>query len=250
MCEEDDDVTEALGDIGATQTKPMDEKKWGWMPTLYKDGYCSHRTKMVTVEATEYVLACASAADRHSWIMVRMKNNGKHTRIKLVVPGRSPSYWQVPTRTGAPVSPTPTFPRLDFPTERTRMAWHRQAWEDQFPQLQKKPPQAEPRGMAARMDEVEKLLKQLLAQRQPPATAAATPVVPVPTVEFLKRIQDLETDKAKMAEQLAEVRALVEKQDQVAAAQQASYERCKRTLVEGRLEDEETMRKQRTEITS
>ena len=104
--------------------------------------------------------------------------------------------------------------------------------------------------MEARMDEVEKLLKQLLAQGQPPATAAATPVVPVPTVEFLKRIQDLETDnlKAKMAEQLAEVRALVEKQDQVAAAQQASYERCKRTLVEGRLEDEETMRKQRTEI--
>ena len=98
--------------------------------------------------------------------------------------------------------------------------------------------------MAARMDEVEKLLKQLLAQRQPPATAAATPVVPVPTVEFLKRIQDLETDKAKMAEQLAEVRALVEKQDQVAAAQQASYERCKKQLVRDRLEDNETIRKQ------
>ena len=34
----------------------------------------------------------------------------------------------------------------------------------------------------------------------------------------------------------------------VAAAQQASYERCKRIPVKGRLEDEETMRKQRTEI--
>ena len=102
--------------------------------------------------------------------------------------------------------------------------------------------------MAARLDEVEKLLKQLLAQGQPSAPAAAPPATQDP--ELMKRIQDLEDDKAKMAEQLAEVRALVEKQDQVAAAQQASYERCKRTLVEGRLEDEETMRNQRTEITS
>ncbi len=107
------------------------------------------------------------------------------------------------------------------------MAWHRKAWEDQFPQMQKKPPQEESRGMAERIEQVEKLLQELLAQRQPPATAAATPVVPVPTVEFLKRIQDLEDDKVKMAEQLAEVRALVEKQDQVAATQQASHERCK-----------------------
>ena len=43
---------------------------------------------------------------------------------------------------------------------------------------------------------------------------------------------------------MAEVRALVAKQDQVAATQQASYERRKRIPVEGRLEDEETMRKQ------
>jgi recombinational DNA repair ATPase RecF len=32
--------------------------------------------------------------------------------------------------------------------------------------MEKKPPQEEPRLMAARLDEVEKLLKQLLAQRQ------------------------------------------------------------------------------------
>ncbi len=79
LAEADDDVTEAVGYIGATQTKPMEEKKWGWTPTFYKDGYRSHRTEMVTVEAIEYVLACAGAADRHSWIMARMKKRASNS---------------------------------------------------------------------------------------------------------------------------------------------------------------------------
>ena len=41
--EEDDDVTEAVRDIGATQTKPMDEKKLGWTP-----GGDPRSTRMVT----------------------------------------------------------------------------------------------------------------------------------------------------------------------------------------------------------
>ena len=41
---------------------------------------------------------------------------------------------------------------------------------------------------------------------------------------------------------------VVEKQDQVAATQQARYDRSNRLLVEGRLEDEETMKKQQMEI--
>ena len=52
LCEDEGDVIEALEGLGATQTKPMDEKKWGWRPAFYKDRYCSYRTEMVTVEAT------------------------------------------------------------------------------------------------------------------------------------------------------------------------------------------------------
>ena len=70
------------------------------------------------------------------------------------------------------------------------------------------------------MEDMLKELKELVAQGQPPAPAAATPATQ--DSELMKRIQDLEEDKVKMAEQLAEVRALVEKQDQVAATQQAS----------------------------
>ena len=246
LCECDDDVTKALESIGATQTKPMEERKWGWRPVFYMDQYRSYRTEKVRMEATKFVLACADAADGRSWIMESMKENRKHTRIKFEVPGRSPSHWQAPKRTGAPASPAPTVPRPAFPTERRRKEWAQQAWAEQFPQLQKKPPQEEPRMMAARMDEVEKLLKQLLAQGQPSAPAAATPATQ--DSELMQRIQDLEEDKVKMAEQLAEVRALVEKQDQVAATQKARYDRSSRLLAEASLEDKETMWKQQMEI--
>ena len=249
LCESGDDVTKALQGIGATQTKPLEEKKWRWLPILFKDdGYRSYRSEKVTMEATKSVLACVAAADRHSWIMAEVKENDKHTRIRFVVPGRSPSHWQAPTRTGVPASPAPTVPRPPFPTEKVRKEWHRQAWEASYPQMQKKPPQEESRAVVERIEQVEKLLQELLAQRQPPATAAATPVVPVPTVELLKRIQDLEDDKAKMAEQLKEVRELVDKQDKVAATQQARYERSNRILLEGRFEDKETMKAQQKEI--
>ncbi len=67
LCEYDEDVTKALKSIGATQTKPMEERKWGWRPVFYMDGYCPYRTEKVKMEATKYVLACADAADGH-WV--------------------------------------------------------------------------------------------------------------------------------------------------------------------------------------
>ena len=126
------------------------------------------------------------------------------------------------------------------------MAWAREAWEVQFPPMEKKSPQEEPRSMAVRLDEVEKLLKQLLAQGQPSAPAAAPPATQDP--ELVQRIQDLEADKATMAEQLAEVRKLVEQQERVAAAQLARYNRSNKILVEARMEDAETMTEQQQEI--
>ena len=96
------------------------------------------------------------------------------------------------------------------------------------------------------MEDMLKELKELVAQGQPPAPAAATPATQ--DSELMQRIQDLEKDKVKMAEQLAEVRALVEKQDQVAATQQARYDRSSRLLAEASLEDKETMWKQQMEI--
>jgi hypothetical protein len=246
LCECDDDVTKALESIGASQKKPMEERKWGWRPVFYMDGYRSYRTERVKVEATEFVLACADAADGRSWIMESMKENRKHTRINFQVPGRSPSHWQAPKRTGVPASPAPTVPRPAFPTDRNRREWAQKAWAEQFPPMEKKPPQEEPRLMAARLDEVEKLLKQLLAQGQPSAPAAAPPATQDP--ELVQRIQDLEADKATMAEQLAEVRKLVEQQERVAATQLARYNRSNKILVEARMEDAETMTEQQQEI--
>ncbi len=46
--------------------------------------------------------------------------------------------------------------------------------------------------LAAKMERMEDLLQQLLAQRQPPAPAAAAPVAPDPAVELRQRIQELE----------------------------------------------------------
>ena len=96
------------------------------------------------------------------------------------------------------------------------------------------------------MEDMLKELKELVAQGQPAAPAAATPATQ--DSELMQRIQDLEEDKVKMAEQLAEVRALVEKQDQVAATQKARYDRSSRLLAEASLEDKETMWKQQLEI--
>jgi hypothetical protein len=100
--------------------------------------------------------------------------------------------------------------------------------------------------MDARMKKIEDMLKELLAQGQPSAPAAAPPATQDP--ELVQRIQDLEADKATMAEQLAEVRKLVEQQERVAATQQARYERSNRILLEGRFEDKETMKAQQKEI--
>jgi hypothetical protein len=50
LCESQEDVTKVLQGIGATQTTPMEEKKWRWLPILFKDdGYRSYRTEKVTM---------------------------------------------------------------------------------------------------------------------------------------------------------------------------------------------------------
>jgi predicted nuclease with TOPRIM domain len=93
------------------------------------------------------------------------------------------------------------------------------------------------------MAKLQDMLKQiLLAQGQPSAPAVAPPA------ELRQRIQDLEEHKARMAEQLAEVQALVEKQDQLAAAQHTKYERSKKNIFKDRVEDNETITQQRKEI--
>jgi hypothetical protein len=101
----------ALDELGATQTRPMNEGEWRWCHILHGNGGVrSYRSHRVTLENTEYVSRLSAAAKIFSWVEVgdNEKKDGPRTRMKLDVPGGSPSpsYWQAPTRTAAPVRPS------------------------------------------------------------------------------------------------------------------------------------------------
>ena len=161
-----------------------------------------------------------------------------------------PSSWDARRAPAAPEARShgAAFPTA-FPTRAKTAAAARAAWNLQFPSIPTKPTEQQPqelKEMDARMKKIEDMLKELLAQGQPSAPAAAPPATQDP--ELVQRIQDLEADKATMAEQLAEVRKLVEQQERVAATQQARYDRSNKILVEARMEDAETMTEQQQEI--
>ena len=178
-------VKVALDELGATQTTPMREWEWGWCHILHPDkrsrSYRSHRVKL---EKNKYVSQLCEAAEKCTWVEVGdKKEDGTRTRIKFDVPGgsRSPSYWQAPTRTAAPVRPEPQQFHTGFPGETARRATHQRAWERQFPQLQPRPQEEESNGMVGSVKRMEQMMdkfEKLMSQGQPPAPAVATPEVP------------------------------------------------------------------------
>jgi hypothetical protein len=170
----------------------MNEGEWGWCHILYGNGRMrSYRSHRVTLEDNEYVRRLSAAAKNLSWVEVGgdETKDGTRTRMKLDVPGGSPSpsYWQAPTRLGtaAPVRPEPPQQfHTGFPGKilgaATRRRDHERAWELQYPPLQQRPQQEESSGLAVSVKNMMEKMERLMSQWQPPAPAAATPEVPKP----------------------------------------------------------------------
>ena len=237
---------ETIKILGATQSTEL--KGVRWCATLGTPEYESHRSFAILLENCPLVDTAARAHKEHKWVMSAFPEVGLPARFKLDECGQLPSSWGA---RGAPAAPEERRYGAALRGQANRAEDVRNAWRTQFPTLPKQTEQQpqEMQEMHARMKTMEdmlKELKELVAQGQPSAPAAATPATQ--DSELMQRIQDLEEDKVKMAEQLAEVRALVEKQDQVAATQKARYDRSSRLLAEASLEDKETMWKQQMEI--
>jgi hypothetical protein len=241
-------LDEAMQILSATQSIALKEVRW--CAVLGTPDYPSHRSFAMWLEDCSFVDTAARAHEEHRWVLSAMPEGGLPARLKLCKCGLPPFSWDARRAPAAPEARShgAAFPTA-FPTQAKTAAAVRAAWNLQFPSIPTKQTEQQPQDskeMDARIKKIEDMVKELLAQGQPSAPAAAPPATQDP--ELMKRIQDLEDDKAKMAEQLAEVRALVEKQDKVAATQQARYERSNKILVEARMEDAETMTEQQQEI--
>ena len=203
-------VKAALDELGATQTRPMNEGEWGWCHILYgNERMKSFRSHRVTLEDNEYVRRLSAAAKNFSWVEVGGdgdETNRTRTRMKLDVPGGSPSpsYWQAPTRTAAPVRPEPPQQfHTGFSGAATRRREHERAWELQYPPLQQRPQQEESSGLAVSVKNMMEMMERFMSLWQPPAPAAATPEVPKPkwnplTNEVHLLQQELKDHKEKM----------------------------------------------------
>jgi len=241
-------LDEAMKILGATQSIALKDVRW--CAVLGTPDYLSHRSFGLWLEDCPLVDTAARAHEEHRWVLSAMPEDGLPARLKLCKCGLPPSSWDARRAPAAPEARShgAAFPTA-FPTRAKTAAAARAAWNLQFPSIPTKPTEQQPqelKEMDARMKKIEDMLKELLAQGQPSAPAAAPPATQDP--ELVQRIQDLEADKATMAEQLAEVRKLVEQQERVAATQQARYDRSNKILVEARMEDAETMTEQQQEI--
>ena len=102
----------------------------------------------------------------------------KHTRYKLQRCGRASSSRGAQ---GAPAAPEERKYGEAQRGHANRAAEVRAAWGHQFPALPKQTQQQpeELKELAARMEKMEDMLRQFVAQRQPPAPVAATPEEPM-----------------------------------------------------------------------
>ena len=175
-----------------------------WKPTWYAPGVQKQCSKFMQLQETPLVKLLAEAGAMQGWLPLF---NG---RVKCVAAVRRPR--DVPSAALRPTEPTPTPPApaagntipaaagAARPGVATRKKEHGAAWRDALLQTPKQEVESD------RLTKVEARVEQLecvVAQRQPPAPAAATPEVPKwnqQENEFRLLQQELHDHKEEMEE--------------------------------------------------